>query len=387
MNMKKRMFLALVATATCCTVGCESFMTGSAASKKKKKDSGSWFSFKKKEYQIPQSMNVTWSNDILTLAGKPPTRGFGGRFFFYNEKNQAIPVDGDLVVYGFDDTFTKHDSEDLGQADKRFRFTSEQFTTHFSESELGASYSVWIPWDEAYGDKKKIMLLPTFMTKDGRLVRGAAANLNLPGKSSEDPSFGMAQQASSTIPTTLPSQLKDPRSGPNSEVLNGMRTTTIQLPTNSLRRAASPTAMSPEIADALARQTQSLQNQLPAPMLPPNTSFANQAPSQANFDGAQAGGIPMLNANVHSNAAQNQFRGPMNTVTPFDRSNQAMAQHLSTLPFNPTGGAASASVASGSGLAGQTPFLNQGGPLNHSAPGSPQAPVLQAAQPAFYPIR
>ena len=149
MTFQKRILLVLVATTACCALGCESLTTGSSAGKKKKKDSGSWFTFKKKEYQVPQSMTVTWSNDILTLAGKPPTRGFGGRFFFYNEKTQAIPVDGDLIVYGFDDTFRKHNGEDLGQAEKRFRFTSEQFTTHFSESELGASYSVWIPWDEA----------------------------------------------------------------------------------------------------------------------------------------------------------------------------------------------------------------------------------------------
>ena len=381
MTFQKRILLVLVATTACCALGCESFTTGSSASKKKKKDSGSWFSFKKKEYQVPQSMTVTWSNDILTLAGKPPTRGFGGRFFFYNEKTQAIPVDGDLIVYGFDDTFRKHNGEDLGQAEKRFRFTSEQFTTHFSESELGASYSVWIPWDEAYGDQKKIMLIPTFMTKDGRLIRGPASNLNLPGKVTEDPSSGIAQQASALIPGAIPSavnsQLQDPRLAGTSQVMNGMRTTTIQMPSNSLRKSINSHPISPEIADALARQTGSMQGQA----FPVASPVMNSQASVASFGQVE----PAVAASSTPNQLMSGPMGATNGMTPFDRSNQAMAQHLSTLPFQPVG---SGSVqASGSGQAGQIPASNLGGSSNHFGPGSPQAPALQASQPTSYPIR
>lgn len=246
MKSTKKYFLVLTALLVgITTVGCESLTSSSSAAKKKKKDSQSWFSFKKKEYQIPQSMNVTWSHDVLTLPGKPPTRGFGGRFYFYNEKTQAVPVDGDLVVYGFDDTHKLQGTEDLNQADKRFRFTAEQFTTHFTEGELGASYSVWIPWDDAYGPQKKIMLIPTFLTKEGRLIRGAASNLNLPGKNN-DPSEGIIPRTSSTIPTALPGQMMDLRnsSAGNSNLMSnpsalntGMRTTTIQVPARTLKHS------------------------------------------------------------------------------------------------------------------------------------------------------
>jgi len=172
--------------------GCASFTE--TDTKKKKKDK-SWYSFKKKEYQVPQAVNVTWAYDLLTVPGKPATRGFGGRFYFYNEKTQAIPVDGELMVYGFDDTHGTSDSMDLNQATKRFKFTAEQLTSHFSESQLGVSYSVWIPWDAAPGDQKKIMLIPTFIAKDGRMVRGAAATLNLPGKPRVSESDSIAQAA------------------------------------------------------------------------------------------------------------------------------------------------------------------------------------------------
>ena len=253
MNFAKKYLVGCTAIAMAISiVGCESLTTDSSASKKKKKDS-SWFSFKKKEYQVPQSMNVTWSHDILTLPGKPATRGFGGRFYFYNEKTQAIPVDGDMVVYGFDDTNKTQTTEDLSQATKRFRFTAEQFTTHFSEGELGASYSVWIPWDEAYGAPKKIMLIPTFLTKDGRMVRGSAANLSLPGTSKSDHNETAIQQASATSPVPYQGQMTDPArsEGPKE---SGLRTTTIQVPSSSLMRNSLPKEVPPAMTEFQTQQ-------------------------------------------------------------------------------------------------------------------------------------
>ena len=90
MKRAKKYLLGLAVIAIAATaVGCESLTMDSAASKKKKKDA-SWFSFKKKEYKNPQSMTATWSHDILTLPGKAPTRGFGGRFYFYDEKTHYL---------------------------------------------------------------------------------------------------------------------------------------------------------------------------------------------------------------------------------------------------------------------------------------------------------
>lgn len=288
MNLAKKYLVGCTAIAiSLSSVGCESLTTDSAASKKKKKDS-SWFSFKKKEYQTPQSMTVTWTHDILTLPGKAATRGFGGRFYFYNEKTQAIPVDGDLVVYGFDDTHKQKPTEDLNQASKRFRFTAEQFTTHFTEGELGASYSVWIPWDEAYGAPKKIMLIPTFLNKEGRMVRGAAASLNLPGSSNEDPNEGIIQQTSGVIPTALPGQMIDLRkSGVASEV-SGLRTTTIQVPSGSLMRHTQAPEQLPNLSEIQSQQLAAATNILAASYLSPNAGGMNSAsiatPTQASFE-------------------------------------------------------------------------------------------------------
>jgi len=174
------------------------FDSSSSKTKSKDKKKEGWSLFKKKEYQEPRSLVSTWSEDTLIAPGKPVTRGFGGRFYFYNDRSQVIPVDGELIVYGFEDknvnalsvpspngvrpVTPSPSDQPVGEADKKFRFTSEQFTQHFSQGDLGASYSVWIPWDTAGGPQRKITLIPCFITKDGRTVRGEASKQVLSGK-------------------------------------------------------------------------------------------------------------------------------------------------------------------------------------------------------------
>jgi hypothetical protein len=134
------------------------------------------------QYQVPTRMAIVWTPDILTLPGKPPTRGFGGRIYFYNHQGQAIPVDGQLVVYGFDDS----DPEVASTVPhKKFVFTPEQFTKHFSPTELGASYSVWIPWDSNDNRQKSISLLPVFTSVSGHRIVGEQTMNVLRGQTDE----------------------------------------------------------------------------------------------------------------------------------------------------------------------------------------------------------
>lgn len=275
------------------STGCASMMEtkpkGKAAKESEKK---SWF--KKKEYQIPQSMNVTWAHDIISVPGKPPARGFGGRIYFYNEKSQAIPVDGELMVYGFDDTHSSHPgavlaSQGMDQADKRFRFTDEQFTTHFSESDMGASYSIWIPWDAAPGAKKKIMLIPTFKSKDGKVIRGNAATLLLPGWS-EDGQDGQVIQAAAMMPGGLqavgsnvqPLNVSD-LSLNGDAMENRPKTTTIQMPIRSATRVQP--LLTPEQANELIEKARN--GQIPSagslgPSIGTMPADFNVAPTQNN---------------------------------------------------------------------------------------------------------
>jgi hypothetical protein len=65
---------------------------------------------------------------------------------------------------------------------KRYHFTAEQFTQHFSQTDIGASYSIWIPWDAVGGDQMRISLVPSFRTAAGKVVQGDQALVGLPGR-------------------------------------------------------------------------------------------------------------------------------------------------------------------------------------------------------------
>lgn len=185
-------------------------------------------------YPNPVKMAATWTPDTLIQTGRTPTRGFGGRVFFYDEKSRPVPVDGTLVVHGFDDSITTPE-----QRGKRFEFTPEQFTRHFSQTDLGASYSVWIPWDAMGGEPRRISLVASFKTVEDKVIQGIPATVLLPGPTNQEskseemarfsPQYHEYQQAatapvpSSGLSTTTIARRRSPLQhpadlSPNSEI-------------------------------------------------------------------------------------------------------------------------------------------------------------------------
>jgi len=360
------------------STGCASMMETKAKGKAaKESEKKSWF--KKKEYQIPQSMNVTWTHDIISVPGKPPARGFGGRIYFYNEKSQAIPVDGELMVYGFDDTHSSHPgaalaSQGMDQADKRYRFTDEQFTTHFSESDLGASYSIWVPWDAAPGAKKKIMLIPTFKSKDGKVIRGNAATLLLPGWS-EDGQDGQVIQAAAVMPSGIApggsktQQLASSDLSLNHESLEGRpKTTTIQMPIRSAARVQP--LLTPEQANELIEKARN--GQIPtAGSLAPSVGTM---PMESNVAPAQ-----MMQTNTST--SQPMTLGPATLDRSANRIEMGQALNAGPLPLfhMPTTGLSPSLIV---------PGMPQGAtnPTNSAQP-QPTQPVQMPMQSPGLPTR
>lgn len=236
-----------------------------------------WFSQKEKPpepYPNPVKMVATWTPDTLLQTGRTPTRGFGGRIYFYNEKSQAVPVDGTLMIHGFDE-FAPEGEEKV----KKFAFTPEQFTRHFSQSDLGASYSVWLPWDAVGGDQKKISLVPTFTTETGKTVQGVPTTVLLPGRTPPpeeqladklSPDFRRWQQASAgetnrpsgltttTIPRAAKTRLTTPPVPDNSSAGRSMMAGGSGTPSAEVRiskrpnRPEAPTSPGPAAADPAA---------------------------------------------------------------------------------------------------------------------------------------
>lgn len=143
------------------------------------KSSLPWPGHDKQEYGTPQRIIAVWADTVYQQPGKSPARGFGGRVYFYDGERNGIPVDGQLVIYAYDDTSPEASYD---QPTRKYAFTAEQLTRYHSDSDLGASYNIWIPWDEVGGEEKQISLFPVFVDKSGRMVRGNFSKNRLPGR-------------------------------------------------------------------------------------------------------------------------------------------------------------------------------------------------------------
>jgi hypothetical protein len=129
--------------------------------------------------QIPDRMVTSWVNTVLNKPGIKSQRGFGGRIaFFGKEGDMPVRVDGQLVVYAFDESLG---DPDIIQPTRRYVFPKEQFVLHESETKLGPSYSVWLPWDAVGGEQKGISLIARFEPHGGALLVGEQTRHLLPG--------------------------------------------------------------------------------------------------------------------------------------------------------------------------------------------------------------
>lgn len=131
------------------------------------------------EPQVPTRLVSTWTETTLHRTGEQGKRGFGGRLLFFNHEGEdAIRVDGQLVVYAYDENGrAAHETHPT----RRYVFPADQFVRHESSTNLGASYSVWIPWDAIGGEQKNISLIARFEPKGGALIVGDQTRHLLPG--------------------------------------------------------------------------------------------------------------------------------------------------------------------------------------------------------------
>ena len=128
----------------------------------------------------PTRIVAIWSHDVIHTPGQQATQGFGGRLYFYDANNVAVPVEGQLIVHGYDDS-TKRGTPG-SRPDKTFVFTPTQLKQHYGQSELGASYSVWIPWQPVGGNQREVSLVPILQATSGNHIVGHQTQNILPGK-------------------------------------------------------------------------------------------------------------------------------------------------------------------------------------------------------------
>ena len=204
-----------------------------------------WSKSDSSKYDTPERLIAVWTDTVYQQPGKLPTRGFGGRVYFYSHDGEVVPVDGNLVVYAYDEGTT------LEKPTRKYAFTAEQLTKYYGESDLGASYNIWIPWDKVGGDEKEISLFPVFADNSGKSVRGSFVKNRLPGvrkpTSEERRGFYTSRQDGSqpiqispnVRQVTYQSDSQAPAIGSDETPRSGMKTTTIRVPRSMKERLAS----------------------------------------------------------------------------------------------------------------------------------------------------
>lgn len=147
----------------------------------------------------PRRIVGTWTDAVLHQGSNKPQRGFGGRLIFYGEDNEKpVLVDGQLVVYAFDES--NREATD-NKPTRRYVFPADQVARRMSKSELGPSYSFWLPWDEVGGEQTEISLVPRFEPKEGSIVMGEQTKHLLPG---ETPKTGIVNHTPPKLPAGIP---------------------------------------------------------------------------------------------------------------------------------------------------------------------------------------
>lgn len=123
-------------------------------------------------------MAVLWKENMIQVPGKPNVRGFTGRVYFYDSNDEPAAVDGELTVYAYDDS----DDFDGDVPDREYIFPPEDLAKFYSPSELGDSYSLWIPWGPKEGWRKSVTLIPIFRSADNKIIEGPPSRVTLSGK-------------------------------------------------------------------------------------------------------------------------------------------------------------------------------------------------------------
>jgi hypothetical protein len=151
---------------------------------------------------VPVRVVGSWTDAVLRKDGQAPQRGFGGRLLFYGrDSKDPILVDGQLVVYAFDEN--GRDPTD-NRPTRRYVFPIEQVPLHMSKSEVGTSYSFWLPWDEAGGPQTEVSLICRFEPKGGPVVVSEQTRHLLPGTMT--PGTMLAGNCPPQLPDGVPSR-------------------------------------------------------------------------------------------------------------------------------------------------------------------------------------
>ena len=112
------------------------------------------------------------------LDGKP-TRGFAGQILFFTHgKASPVRVDGDVTIDLYDEPA---DSADSSDPIHRFDFVGDAWTIHLTDSVLGPSYNVFIPYTRKHSWRANCSLRVQLKSNFGTTAYSEMVQVTLPG--------------------------------------------------------------------------------------------------------------------------------------------------------------------------------------------------------------
>lgn len=225
-------------------VGCQSVKERTTSVAQSTKNLLTWEKSEAEQLnERPQRMVAIWSESVEYSAQRKPTRGLGGRIYFYNHKHQPIEADGELLVYAYSDS---DENEEKVAPDRKYVINAERFADYYSPSEFGPSYSIWIPWDEVGNESESISLVPIFKPKDGAPVVGDHSRNLLPGRESSPAELAKrvrpsAEEEPAVQQASFDGKTSWPESTDQDETQ--LRTSTIRVPSSMRQRLLAAESM------------------------------------------------------------------------------------------------------------------------------------------------
>lgn len=127
-----------------------------------------------------------------------PTRGFAGKVMFFTKgQREPVRINGDVRIYVFDDLGTEEEQQ---KPIHHFDFEEGVFQAFLSDSNIGHSYQLFIPYTRKNSYKTNCALRVKLIPPEGRPVYSKISPVTLPGTA---PPAQRASNASTQQPTSM----------------------------------------------------------------------------------------------------------------------------------------------------------------------------------------
>ena len=132
-----------------------------------------------------------WTDTVLQDNGHPIARGFAGRVHLYNRSSEeSVQATGTITIFTFDD------EKKTKKPQYTWEFDETQIVKIQKKTDLGWSYSFWIPW-ESGSDPKNCSVVVRYTSPKGRHIISPSARVRLPALP-KNPDLQRSQQTDST---------------------------------------------------------------------------------------------------------------------------------------------------------------------------------------------